>query len=115
MANPIPCGKCQEVADADLLVTDRTPDFTLLGVPTTGLCVMCYINHAMELANALSAAMAEVQAEGEPVGVLAAVEADEGAQPVNDPVPAAPKSRKKAQASEPAAVNSAQAAASDGE
>ena len=115
MANPIPCGKCQEVADADLLVTDRTPDFQLLGVPTSGLCVRCYIEHAMELANALSAAMAQLEAEGDPDGILEAIETDEGAQPVNDPVPPAPKSRKKAEASEPAAVNSAQAAASDGQ
>lgn len=114
MANPIPCGKCQEVADADLLVTDRTPDFTLLGVPTTGLCVMCYINHAMELANALSAAMAEVQAEGEQPGVLAQVEADEGPQEVQESVPAAPKSRKKVEAPAAAAV-SAEAAADAGE
>ena len=115
MANPIPCGKCDQVADADLLVTDRTPDFQLLGVPTSGLCVMCYINHAMQLANAIQAAMEAAEAEGEPVGVLAAVEADEGPQEVQDPVPPAPKRKAKAESSEPAAVNSAQAAASDGE
>ena len=114
MANPIPCGKCNEVADADLLVTDRTPDFQLLGVPTSGLCVRCYIEHAMELANALSAAMAALEAEGDPDGVLKAIEQDEGPQPVEEAVPAAPKSRKKAEPAPVAAVNSAEEAASDG-
>lgn len=110
MANPIPCGKCQEVADADLLVTDRTPDFQLLGVPTSGLCVRCYIEHAMELANALSAAMAQLEAEGDPDGVLAEIERDEGPQEVQESVPPAPKSRKKAEVPAAAAV-SAEAAA----
>lgn len=115
MANPIPCGKCDEVADADLLVTDRTPDFQLLGVPTTGLCVMCYINHAMQLANAIQAAMEAAQAEGEPVGVLAAVEADEGPQEVQEAVPPAPKSRKKAEPAAVAVNHGAEATASDGQ
>lgn len=114
MANPIPCGKCDEVADADLLVTDRTPDFQLLGVPTSGLCVMCYINHAMQLANAIQAAMEQAQLGGEPEGVLAAVEADEGPQEVEDRVPPAPKRKAKAEPAAVAANHSPEEAASDG-
>lgn len=114
MANPIPCGKCDQVADADLLVTDRTPDFQLLGVPTSGLCVMCYINHAMQLANAIQAAMEAQEADGGPAGVLEQVEADEGPQEVQESVPAAPKSRKKTEPAAASAVNSSEEAASDG-
>lgn len=113
MANPIPCGKCQQVADADLLVTDRTPDFQLLGVPTTGLCVQCYIEHAIQLANALQAAMAQIEAEGGPAGVLAEIEHDEGEVVAADPVPPAPKSRKKAEPQETAQVNGTEAETAD--
>jgi hypothetical protein len=114
MSNPIPCGKCSEVADADLLVTDRTPDFQLLGTPTAGLCVRCYIEHAMQLANALAAAMAQLEAEGDPEGVLEAIEADEGLQPVEEAVPAAPKSKAKKEPATVAAAASEEAASADG-
>jgi hypothetical protein len=113
MANPIPCGRCNDVADADLLVTDRTPEFTLLGVPTTGLCVLCYINHAMELANAIQASMAEIEAQPDAPGVLESVEADEGKVEAADPLPPAPKRRQKAEQTEGPAGNLEEATAAD--
>jgi hypothetical protein len=113
MANPIPCGKCQQVADADLLVTDRTPDFQLLGVPTSGLCVQCYIEHAMELANALQAAYAAIEAEGQQPGVLERVEQDEGEVVAADPLPEPPKSKAPKVKAEVAAGHSTQAEAAD--
>jgi hypothetical protein len=113
MANPIPCGRCQEVADSDLLVTDRTPDFQLLGVPTSGLCVRCYIEHAMELANALQAAMAEMEKLPDEPGVLESVEQDEGKVEAADPLPPAPKRRQKAEQTEGPAGNLEEATAAD--
>jgi hypothetical protein len=114
MSNPIPCGKCSEVADADLLVTDRTPDFQLLGTPTAGLCVRCYIEHAMQLANALAAAMAQLEQEGDPEGILEAIETDEGLQPVEEAVPPAPKSKAKKETVQVAAAASEEAASAHG-
>jgi hypothetical protein len=113
VANPIPCGKCQQVADADLLVTDRTPDFQLLGVPTSGLCVQCYIEHAMELANALQAAYAAIEAEGQQPGVLEQVEQDEGEVVAADPIPEPPKRARKTEPATVAAGNSTEAQAAD--
>lgn len=104
MANPIPCGICQQVADAEFLVTDRTPDFQILGVPTTGMCVQCFVVKGLEIAQALQTALEQVQAEGETPGVLEAVEADEGVQGVADPLPPAPKSRKAKEAQAETAV-----------
>ena len=113
MANPIPCGRCDEVADADLLVTDRTPDFQLLGVPTSGLCVRCYIEHAMQLANAIQAAMAEMEKLPDAPGVLESVEADEGEVTPAERVEPLPKSKAKKEPAAASVSNGTETAAAD--
>lgn len=62
MANPIPCDRCGQVADAEFVVTDRTPDFSILGAPTQGICVSCMILLGKALGEALEAAYAEQEA-----------------------------------------------------
>lgn len=95
MANPIGCAVCEQVGDAEFLVTDRTPDFQLLGTPTIGMCVQCFIEKGLQLATALQAAFAEVMDEEPTPGALESVEATEGKVEVVDPVPPKPKSKAK--------------------
>ena len=117
MANPIPCDRCGQVADAEFVVTDRTPDFAILGAPTQGICARCMVMLGDALRQALEAAYAEQeafreqweaehpeQAQGEvqgvtqsvgtEPGVLEQVEADEGRAQVV-PQSASPKRRRK--------------------
>ena len=53
-----------------------------------------------QLANALAAAYAEMEKDGPPAGILEAVEQDEGEVVAADPLPPAPKSKKKAEPAE---------------
>lgn len=94
MANPIPCGVCQQISDAEFLVTDMTDGFQLLGVPTQGMCVQCFVEKGLALANALQAAYEEMQGQEPAPGVIEAIEQDEGPVTPADPLPAAPKSKK---------------------
>jgi hypothetical protein len=99
MANPIPCGICRQVEDAEFIVTDRTPDAQIMGVPTLGMCVQCFIQKGFEMAQALQAVLSEDSAPV-PVGagVLEQIEEDEGAAPI-PPSSSSPK-RPKRQAPE---------------
>jgi hypothetical protein len=113
MANPIPCGVCKQVDECDLLVTDRTPDFQILGAPTIGMCVQCFILRGMALDNVLQAAYAELEASGGEPGVLAAVEADEGEVVAADPLPPAPKSKAARPKAETAGTDESQTSSAD--
>lgn len=98
MANPTPCGICQQVDSAEFLVTDLTPDFQLLGKPTSGVCVGCWIM----LGDAIKKALEEASQESAPdgtvgAGVLEQIEQAEGVVSPS-PSPARPKSRKKPEA-----------------
>ena len=70
MAQQIPCAVCQEVADADYLVTARTEATGWPPGTTIGLCEQCYIGMAL-------AKVAEAQ------GV--AVEPEPGPEPGDQP------------------------------
>ena len=128
MANPIPCDRCGQVADAEFVVTDRTPDFAILGAPTQGICARCMVMLGEALRQALEAAYAEqeefrkqweadhpeeasgeVQALAESVGtepgVLEQVEAEEGRV---HPAPQSASTKRKSRAS--ALVAAAEAA-----
>ena len=113
MANPIPCGVCGEVADSDLLVSDRTPEFQILGQSTMGMCVQCFIERGMLLANALQAAYAEMEKAGDQPGLLESVEADEGEVTPADPLPPAPKSKKTKEPAETPESNGTQTEAAN--
>lgn len=95
MANPVPCGICNQVDSAEFLVTDMTPDFSLLGKPTMGVCASCWIM----LGDAMKTALEDTSENPAPdtpvgTGALEQVEQDEGAvSPA--PSPARPKSRRK--------------------
>lgn len=106
MANPIPCGICREVDSAEFLITDTTPDAQIMGQPTQGVCVRCFIEKGLQMAQALQDVLSEeaTPAADQP-GVLEQVEADEGKQGIA-PSSASPKSRK----ATPAKDNGAQAA-----
>jgi hypothetical protein len=95
MANPIPCGICRQVDDAEFIVTDRTPDAQIMGVPTLGMCVQCFIKKGFEMAQALQAVLDE-QSAPVPVGagVLERIEDDEGAAPI-PPSSSSPKRPKR--------------------
>jgi hypothetical protein len=111
MANPTPCGICQQVPEADFLVTDRTPDFLVLGAPTMGVCVHCMVDLGRRLGKALALAEAPDSAPV-PVGagVLERIEDDEGAAPI-PPSSSSPKRPKRQASSENGAPVSEEAEA----
>lgn len=43
------------------MVTDRTPDFQILGAPTQGICLRCFIDLGMQIAQALQQAYEDQQ------------------------------------------------------
>ena len=57
------------------MVTDRTPDFQILGAPTQGVCLRCFIDLGMTIAQALQTAWEEQQA------LQAVYEADSAPEP----------------------------------
>jgi hypothetical protein len=113
MAQPIPCGICRQVDDAEFVVTDRTPEFVVLGAPTLGVCVSCLIDLGRRLGEALAMAQAE---ESAPVpvgaGVLEQIEDDEGAAPI-PPSSSSPKRPKRPAPQENGAQVSEEAEAAD--
>lgn len=113
MANPIPCHRCKEVPDAAFLVSNRFDMPWQYEQGNVGLCPICFIETASEIAQVLSL-MNAPPTDPEAPPVLEQIEADEGKGPV---AAADSKSRKrKVPTPEPVEVQpevSEEAAASD--
>ena len=99
MANPMPCGGCSEVADAEFVVTFRAGTEWFGLTPTTPLCVSCFIKVAGYMDEAITAAQApESEPEPEGPGVLESIEESEGPVAVTTTKP--PRRSRKSKAPE---------------
>lgn len=113
MSSPMKCGLCNESPDSEFFITDRTDGTQIMGQTVTAVCVRCFIDKAIEMAQALQMVMEQVSAE-EPSspGVLEQIEADEGTVGAVSSS-ASPKSKKRPTALEELAAVPAEGAASD--
>lgn len=89
MAKPAPCQRCIDVADADYYLTNRLDNPWPFDQMTVALCFRCFIETAMQMAEAYEMAVQQLQAMEQP-GALEQVEQDEGAVKV---APVEPKSK----------------------
>lgn len=92
MANPIPCGVCKDGTPGQLLVTDQTDDFQIMGKPTVSVCVPHLAEIMFNKVQELQATLDALEAAGDDSASTDAlppgeVEQTEGA---GGPVPLAP-------------------------
>lgn len=79
MSSPMKCGLCNESPDSEFFITDRTDGTQIMGQTVTAVCVRCFIDKAIEMAQALQMVIEQVSAE-EPSspGVLERIEGEDG-------------------------------------
>jgi hypothetical protein len=99
MANPIPCVRCLEVADAHFLLTNRTEIPWTFDQATVGICMMCLIQEAGAWAQAMTSLESLAEEPTEP-GALELMEADDGKVPVASAAPKRSRRKKEAPAPE---------------
>jgi hypothetical protein len=100
MAQNIPCAVCNQVTDAEWLVTNRTDEWDEDMPRTFGICQMCLVRTSLQLVGLDADALLSSQSEQpEGPGVLEQIEADEGEV---KPAPSRTRSTKsRAQAGQP--------------
>jgi hypothetical protein len=89
MANPAPCMRCDDVADADYFLTNRLDTPWPYPQATVALCFHCFVQTASDMSEAYQAAMKQIE-EMQATGVLEQIEADDGEV---KPAPAGTKSK----------------------
>lgn len=93
MAQAIPCAICQEVPEADYIVSLRPEGLLGMGPGTLGICAQCMVQFSVDrMTEWLERVEIPAEAEEAGPGALEAVEAEEG--PVEVRAERAPRKRK---------------------